>query len=119
MVNNYIFYIKQAINNPEDMWYFVQGETRQFLYNNLPFLLRTHIKEQYVYRLGAASKCTENKSCIICSCSTPSLYFANKACSAKKLSYSNRKIMLGTTEFCYDEMLNKKQWLNYKKRWKL
>lgn len=74
------------------------------------FLIRQHIKEQYLYRLSITNKpCLYNGACVKCGCKIPQLQFSNLACEG----------------YCYSEMLSKKRWEAYKElikndgQWKL
>lgn len=74
---------------------YATGNYRYFIYKNLPFLMRKHIKEQYEWRLTIMNKgCLINGECLICGCKTPHLQFANKACEGD----------------CYPNMMSKKMW---------
>lgn len=108
--------IKKAYNNPIDVWWMIQGETRMFLYTYARWMVRVHIKEQYIFRSIAASKCTDNKSCLFCGCKTPDLYFANKPCGLTKVSAANRRKVFKQNNPCYGKMLNKKQWKEYNEK---
>jgi len=70
-----------AIFSYKDVWWYLQGTTRQFLYNRLPFLLRKKVKDMYHDRIKKAKPCYDNGECLHCGCKTPDLFFANKACS--------------------------------------
>lgn len=66
----------------EDIGFFLQGYCRLILYKTIPFLLRKKVKDHYRARLRLAKPCLDNTECLACGCSTPALFFANKACSA-------------------------------------
>jgi hypothetical protein len=97
-----------------NLWYFWQGTIRYWLYLNFDCLLKKHIIEQFEYRLTKSRKCVLNGSCVFCGCKTPELMFANKPCGLIKLTKYNRKAVIDSEEICYDKMLNKKEWLNFK-----
>ncbi len=83
----------------KDVWYFIQGNIRYFLYNYYRYLLRKHIVEQYEYRKKVADKqCIDEFACKECGCETPQLFLANKECEGD----------------CYGPMRNKKDWNNLK-----
>lgn len=85
----------------KDVWYYIQGNTRQFLYDKASFLLRKHIKEQYEFRKKVANKeCKENFECKECGCAIPQLFFANKPCKGN----------------CYGKMKTKTNWNNFKNK---
>jgi hypothetical protein len=81
-----------------------------FLYIYAPYLLRTHIINQYHERLVKAEECLKKGSCRQCGCKTPDLFFANKPCSMIHLTLANRKALFNTTEICYNKMLSKNQY---------
>ena len=113
-LKSYINYLKGV--SLQDMWYYNQGMYRMLCYQKAPYLLRTHILEQYHERLVAAEECLNLGKCKMCQCSTPELFFADKPCSLSKLTLANRKTLYGTTEICYGQMLNKKQYNNFKNK---
>lgn len=53
---------------------FVQGTTLHAVKDALPL----HIEEQVALRAFLCSPCLENKSCDICHCSTPQMFYAPK-----------------------------------------
>lgn len=63
----------------------------------------SHVQEQFIYRMFlvdlSSPQCITTKACRICGCDTPQLFFAKKACEGS----------------CYPELLNQKDWENYKK----
>lgn len=95
-----------------DAWYWVQGTYRAYGYYYYKFssdfpeyntpvrrevwrFMRDHIKGQLSFRVNSVnSQCYDSGSCISCSCKTPDVFFADKACN----------------ELCYPAMLNKEQW---------
>lgn len=78
-----------------DIYHYLLGNTRMWLYNNYRNLLPKHIKEQYEIRLKKANKqCINQGSCIACGCKTPELFMADKACE----------------EDCYEPMKSRKDW---------
>lgn len=108
--------IKEGIKNPRNVWYFIQGYIRMFVITNIPGLMRSHIRDQYYYRILRADKCYSNGSCIGCGCKTPEVFFANKACSLEKYEdRSFRKLLAGRTSVCYGKMMNRKKWEKFKK----
>ena len=106
----------RSINqNPKLIVDYLQGTFRMILFKNLPFLIRKHIREQYVYRKKNARQCSKNGSCLVCGCKTDDLFFANKECSLNKITDDfTRIILVGKKVPCYPRMMNKKEWLNYK-----
>jgi hypothetical protein len=108
-------YLKEIIKDPKNVWYFVQGKGRLKLYLNIPFLIRTHIKEQFEWRSSKAFACLVNKSCLGCGCDTPDLFMADKACSLSKFPEKVRINLVGNTRICYPKMKNKKEWFKFKK----
>ena len=78
-----------------DVYHYIVGNTRMWLYNNYKYLLTRHITEQYEDRLKKANKeCINQGACIACGCKTPELFMADKACE----------------ENCYEPMKSKKDW---------
>lgn len=104
------------IEDPINVYWYIQGNFRMFLWKYLPILLRKHIKEQFLYRFYTADRCTANESCLFCGCSvSKGLYFANKACSLSKLKDPEmREAITGRKTPCYPEMLNVYDWEMYK-----
>jgi hypothetical protein len=96
-----------------NLWYFWQGTIREWIWNNYPIIMRTHIKEQFIYRTIKAYECAKNGSCIVCGCTTPALFFANKPCALSHVQKSNWHVF-GKTELCYPKMMNKKEWNDFK-----
>lgn len=83
----------------EDVRAYIQGNIRELLFYNFPSLIRLHIREQIVFRLGVLDKeCYANGSCKMCGCMIPGLQMANKSCPKP----------------CYPEMKSKKEWLKFK-----
>ena len=97
-----------------DPWYYIQGTYRQVMYNISPKLLRRHIVEQYLYRINKAQRCFKNGSCIVCGCTTPDLFFANKSCSVEKYPENIRLDFYSRSNNCYQEMMTKKDWNKFK-----
>jgi hypothetical protein len=96
-------------NDPKNIWWFIQGYYRWFLKDT--FLVRGFIKEQFQERLNTTEKkCLEQGSCIMCSCTTPQLLYANKPCSKSKISKETRIMLFGKPEVCFTQMLSKKEW---------
>ena len=112
-IKRYWLMIKE---DPLNVYYYLQGNIRMFLWNYLPMFLRKHIEEQFLYRFYSAKSCTQNEACLFCGCSTrKGLYFANKACSLEKIQDDYIKNQLtGRTTACYPKMMNKYNWELYK-----
>lgn len=85
----------------KNVYYFIQGKFRNFVYHSFAkSLLATYIREQIDYRLKVMNPtCYSEGSCVMCGCDTPALQMANKSCPKP----------------CYPEMLSKKNWTEYKK----
>ena len=67
----------------------------------LRFLIRKHIREQFIYRKEIMNlTCWNQGSCIHCGCQVPSLQFANKSCEGD----------------CYPPMMSKKNWNKFKNK---
>ena len=98
-----------------DVWWYIQGTTRMILYLRAPYLLRSHIIDQFHERIVKAEECYKKGSCKFCGCTTPDVFFSNKPCSLSELTLANRVALFNTREICYDKMLNKKQYEEYKK----
>ena len=92
--------IMKGEKSPIDIWYYIQGHTREVLYySKLKFLIRKHIQEQFEWRLKVMDEeCYSNGQCKHCGCDIPALTLSNKQCEGK----------------CYYPMMSKKQWLEYK-----
>lgn len=114
-----------------DIWYFIQGNIRYFLYyykSNYFFsnkkirwifllplhkLIPLHIREQIEYRINSMNQdCYRSGSCIKCGCKTTNLQMANKSCEG----------------YCYPAMQSRKNWnllknnkiiISEKRAWKL
>lgn len=90
----------------EDVWYYIQGNVRSYMYYTnwwflpLHIFIPAHVLQQMVVRLNTieGSKCYEKGSCKHCGCKVPPLTFCNKACEGN----------------CYPKMINKKDWLSFK-----
>ena len=97
----------------KDMWYYIQGNIRYFLYYYrthyaytkkfirwiflLPLhkLIPKHVREQIPFRINSMNQqCYLQGSCIKCGCMTTHLQMANKACKG----------------LCYPKMQNRKNW---------
>lgn len=80
---------------------FLSAHYRQVL-DELGFL-ESHIKEQALFRLWLVKqrspKCFEDDSCVECSCQISSKVFESRGCSAN---------------ICYEEMLDRERWEEYK-----
>lgn len=108
--------IKNGIRDPKSVWYFIQGYVRMFVLSIIPDLMRSHIREQYYYRILRADKCYSNGSCLSCGCKTPEVFMANKGCSlAKYDDRSFRKLLAGRATVCYGEMMSRKSWVKFRK----
>lgn len=82
-----------------DIFAYLLGNYRLWIYNNCKFLLRSHIIEQYEWRLTKMNpECYTSGSCVKCGCDTPALQMANKACKGG----------------CYFEIYSKKKWKAFK-----
>ena len=77
-----------------NLWYFWQGTIRYFFYKNFPFMVRKHIKEQFIYRLKKSKKCVMNGSCLVCGSKTPDLLMADQPCAISKLTEYNRVVIM-------------------------
>lgn len=97
--------------SPADAWYYVQGETRLYIYRRWPELLRQHIREQYEWRKKAANLCYSMGECQCCGCTTPNLFFANKGCSIAKKLWTHCELL---GEPCYPPMMNRRDWIVFK-----
>lgn len=78
------------------------GNYRCKIYYNkkLNFLMRTHIREQIMWRiLVMDKKCFGQGSCQMCGCITTALQMANKACDKP----------------CYPKMMSKREWDSFSK----
>lgn len=95
--------MKAKINLPNIKGY-LQGNWRAVLLEYYPEGLDRHIEEQYYWRIQQVSEkspeCLENKECKTCHCSIPELFMADKACE--------------NNPSCYPEMMNRKNWKNFK-----
>ena len=102
--------------DPINIWYYVQGNLRMFLWLYFPLFIRKHIEEQFLYRFYEAKQCTQNGSCLWCGCSiTQGLYFADKGCSLEKVKDEYIKnYVTGRTTACYPKMMNKYNWELFK-----
>lgn len=98
--------------SPADGWYYIQGEYRLFVYRRWPGLLRSHIKEQYEWRKKAAQLCYRQGQCKCCDCTTPDVFFADKACSIANPVYRRKCGHMG--EPCYPRLMNRRRWITYK-----
>ena len=85
----------------KNIWYYIQGNIRNFLYYNCDYFLYSHIKEQISYRIKSMDReCYFRGSCVLCGCETVALQMANKSCNKP----------------CYPPMVNKKTWNFWKSR---
>ena len=84
--------------NPKKIYNYFLANYRTYIYHNLPFLMREHIKEQYIFRINMMdTQCLEEGMCKECGCKTPNLQFSNQSCEVR----------------CYPEMMSKKKWKEY------
>ena len=84
--------------NWENIKAYIQGNLRYKLWysKRWKFLIRSHIKQQIIYRINSMKvDCFNEGACIRCGCKTINLQLSNKACEG----------------FCYPKMMNKKDWL--------
>lgn len=80
-----------------NIYQFIVGQTRYYLYCLYPKLIRLHIREQVGYRRSACSPvCLYEARC--CGCKAPNVFFAPKGCSNGS----------------YPKMMDKQEWSNYK-----
>ena len=81
-----------------DIWYFFQGNLRTHAYYDDKSSLKTHIVEQFEWRLTKMNKqCWETGQCV-CECKVPNLQMADKSCD----------------ENCYPKMMNENEWMEFK-----
>ena len=104
--------IQRVKNDPKEAWYFVQGSLRLFAYRRLwlRWLLRWHIREQFVWRKKRASSCYLNGECWCCGCETPGLFFASKACKAGSPGVVS---FCQSRQPCYPPLLSQTDWYWY------
>lgn len=96
---------------------FLQGTGRMKLYTFNPMLIRKHIREQYEWRSRVAAPCTINGSCLVCNCTCPDLFFANKACSLSKIKDTAvRELLAGRSEACYPRLMSARVWREFKQK---
>ena len=103
-IQNYLKRLKNKEATLSDIWYYVQGHTREKIYySKFRFLIRKHIREQFEWRLklmeGSNKTCFINGQCDICGCDIPALTLANKDCHGE----------------CYPPMMSNYEWKIYKK----
>ena len=95
--------MKAKINLPNIKSY-IQGNWRAALLEYYPEGLSKHLEEQYYWRIQQVQEkspeCLEKGKCKICSCDTPELFMADKACE--------------NNPPCYPEMMSELEWNNYK-----
>ena len=81
---------------------YIQGNWRAALLEYYPDGLSPHIEEQYYWRIKQVQEkspeCLEKGKCKICSCDTPELFMADKACEGN----------------CYPEMMDECEWEKFK-----
>lgn len=90
----------------KDIWYYVQGNVRSYMYYTnwwvlpLHIFIPAHILEQMVVRLNTieGNECYEKGSCKHCGCKVPPLTFCNKSCEGN----------------CYPTMMGAYQWFHFK-----
>ena len=105
---------KKIKKDPKNVWWYIQGTIRMFLYKNARFLVRQHIVEQFEYRRKKAIVCSERGSCKFCNCKTDDLFFSDKACSLSELTLRNRKLIYNQEDPCYGIMMSEKEWDRFK-----
>lgn len=82
-----------------NIFYYLQGNIRYFLFRFARKLLPKYIQEQFHYRMNSIKKeCFFSGSCRNCGCSIPQLQMADKKCSVG----------------CYPEMKTQSDWEEYK-----
>jgi hypothetical protein len=83
-----------------DVWFYVQGNYRYWLYySKYKWLLRRHIREQIKFRIQRMKpECYETGACVMCGCETTKLQMANKSCDGE----------------CYPPMLKAGSWKHFK-----
>lgn len=89
---------------PIDMWHFIVGNVRYYLYYNKGIFnrdfIRPHILEQIKYRVRVMNPlCYSRGECVKCGCMTTALQMCNKSCDG----------------LCYPRMLNKKEFRVFQK----
>lgn len=87
--------------NLKNIYSYIVGNYRHFIYSreNLKWLLRNHIKEQFDLRIKSMNpECLEKGACISCGCKTPQLQMADKSCDYN----------------CYPPLMRKSIWRNLK-----
>lgn len=110
-MDEFIKNLKKAKDDPINMWWYVQGTFRMWLYNHARWALRKHIVEQFEWRKGRAGQCTINKSCLFCGCTTPDLYFADKGCGLAKVNDDFTRILIAKRKtVCYPPMMTAQKW---------
>ncbi len=81
---------------------YIQGNWRAALLEYYPDGLSPHIEEQYYWRIKQVQEkspeCLEKGKCKICSCDTPELFMADKACEGNR----------------YPEMMDEYEWEKFK-----
>jgi hypothetical protein len=83
-----------------DIWYYIQGNFRFWIFRRWRFLMREHVIEQVVARMMSADKrCLDGGACIICGCHMPQLMFADKSCDKP----------------CYPPMMSRNEWDVFKR----
>lgn len=106
MLRTMLSYLKKLIKGEItliDIFYYVQGHTREYLYYSkykwLKYIIRKHIREQFEWRLKVMDQeCYSSGQCKICGCSIPALTFCDKKCHKP----------------CYPKMLSRFEWEWYK-----
>ena len=89
-----------------DIFYYIQGNIRAYLYYTnwwflpLHIFIPAHVLQQMVVRLNTieGSECYEKGSCKHCGCKVPPLTFCDKSCEGN----------------CYPYMMDAYQWLHFK-----
>lgn len=68
--------------------------------------LRKHIKEQVIMRTVLAKECVTLGHCYTCGCEINGKLLADAPCARKYVE----------STWCYDEMMNKKDWTKFKNK---
>lgn len=97
----HLLQIIRGEKNPKDVWHYLLGNYRYFLYYSYwQNLIRPHILEQIAFRIkNMDTKCFNDGQCKLCGCATTALQMCNKACDKP----------------CYPSMMDKKSWEQFKK----
>jgi len=86
--------------NIKNIYYYLQGNLRYWLYYNHPGFLSKHIFDQIWTRINSMDKeCYKAGQCKMCGCQTTALQMSNKACDKP----------------CYPRMLDENEWWHLNK----